>query len=249
MAATPEIHRLFETLKKLLKERGLAYADVAKLTGQSTANVKRIFSQGRCSLDQLATLCQSLDLSLEDLVTISGRAAVPTQRLSADQEAFLAKNLDYFAFYRQLGFAKGNVAELRRQSGLSEASARKYLRKLEELKLLERDRDDRAKLPHGYIDAAPGGPLALAIRRAWTLRLVADVVENGGDGREMRVLSTRLAEVHRENLERELGALLDRYREIGYWDQRGASPSLRETTLVVALAPYRLGSRERIAEL
>ena len=45
--------QLIETLKKLVKARGLTYADVAARVGLSEASVKRLFSRGSFTLARL----------------------------------------------------------------------------------------------------------------------------------------------------------------------------------------------------
>ena len=59
--------QLIETLKQHLRSQGVTYKDLAKHLSMSEANVKRMFSQNKLSLERLETICNLLHMDILQL--------------------------------------------------------------------------------------------------------------------------------------------------------------------------------------
>ncbi|MBV8660389.1 MAG: helix-turn-helix transcriptional regulator [Burkholderiales bacterium] len=77
---------LVSTLKRVLKARGLTYAQVATHLQLSEASVKRHFSQQRFTLDMLEAICTLCDLELTELIREVEQEQPRLTRLSQEQE-------------------------------------------------------------------------------------------------------------------------------------------------------------------
>ena len=58
---------LISTLKRVLKARGVTYADLAEKIALSEASVKRLFSQGTFTLERLEEVCAALEIAVFEL--------------------------------------------------------------------------------------------------------------------------------------------------------------------------------------
>ena len=59
---------IIDVLKKLLKEQGVTYLQVAQALALSEASVKRLFAERQFSLQRLDRVCALLGLEISDLV-------------------------------------------------------------------------------------------------------------------------------------------------------------------------------------
>jgi DNA-binding Xre family transcriptional regulator len=85
----PLLTELVDSLKRLLKARGITYAGLARELGISEATVKRMFSRGTINLRRLDEICQTLDVGLAELAIESRSGREPLAELSAEQEQAL----------------------------------------------------------------------------------------------------------------------------------------------------------------
>jgi len=81
--------QLVSALKRVLKARGLRYAQVATHLGLSEASVKRHFSQQRFTLDMLESICGLCELELTELVREAEREQPRLTCLTEKQEGEL----------------------------------------------------------------------------------------------------------------------------------------------------------------
>lgn len=79
-------YALIGALKTALRANGLAYRDVARALDLSEASVKRLFAQGRFSLQRLEQVCLLLGMEISDLVYAMEAAQRHLTELSEAQE-------------------------------------------------------------------------------------------------------------------------------------------------------------------
>ena len=90
---------IVEALKKVLKARGMTYADLARALRVSTPTVKRLFSQRTFTLQRLEEILKVIELDFYELARLShGRRSGPVE-LSLEQEAALAKDARLFSVF------------------------------------------------------------------------------------------------------------------------------------------------------
>ena len=226
------IPALVETMKKVLKARGMTYADLALALHVSTATVKRQFSQRTFTLERLEEILKVLEIDFYELARMShGRSEGPTE-LSLEQETALAKDARLFSVFwllcNEWRFDQ-IVAEFR----LGAAQITSYFARLGRLRLIDWRPGNRARLrvPKHYVWRA-GGPL----RKAYGLRVVNEFMRARFDSpqeafhfeaQELSVVSAVVVQRRLEKVAAEINELV----EID-----AATPTKKRVTLGVLLA-------------
>ncbi len=89
MRQTIAIHT---AVKRLLKARGRTYAEAAGVLELSEASVKRLFAEGRLSLDRLERLCDWIGIDIADVVELAQSEQPLLTQLKPDQERELLRD-------------------------------------------------------------------------------------------------------------------------------------------------------------
>lgn len=235
-----DTHAIFLALKKQLKARKVSYGELAKRLEMSEANVKRIFSEEACSIARLGQICDAIQISLGDLIQTSKEVVDESFTFTKEVENFFAENLDYFVFYRQLEHNHG-TKELQEKNNLSLKEMNRYLKKIEELGLIERQPGDRIKLTtHGYLQLSPQSKLLKEYFSRWVPKFFEKVMVPE-DKHYMKVFSTGLSEKNRKGLIRELEDLQKKYQDLGYIDQSKGTNPFDAVGVCIGIGPYRVG--------
>lgn len=85
--------QLIDTLKKLLRERKITYADVAIHLDLSEANVKRMFSKRLFTLNRLEAICSLANADLGYLIARMHESAMIIDELTLEAERALIGNV------------------------------------------------------------------------------------------------------------------------------------------------------------
>ncbi len=96
---------LVEALKRVLKERGLTYADVAVALGISHASVRRTFAQHSFTLARIDEICELAGINFLELARLAdaARPAMPDMLSDAQEQALVDDPLALFCFHLALG--------------------------------------------------------------------------------------------------------------------------------------------------
>ncbi len=136
--------QLINTLKSILKGKGITYAELAIELGLSEASVKRLFSTESFSLRRLDLVCQYVGMEISDLAssmnqrkTISKLSLDQEKELVSDKELVLVTQLvlNHWKFDEMLEYFKFNEYQLLR-----------LLVRLDTLKLIELLPGNKVKL-------------------------------------------------------------------------------------------------------
>lgn len=160
----PEYKAIMSILKRLLKERGISYKDLGKSLGLSESGVKKIFGSEDSSFGRLSEIAAVLGLKIFDLLEEAQTAHL--EKLSfteAQQNAFLKDYVLFSVFYK-VTFERLSPEEAQKALGLTEAKIFRYLKRLDEI---------------GLVDLLPGNKIRPPALRA---------VRNFGDGPFLRKL-------------------------------------------------------------
>jgi transcriptional regulator with XRE-family HTH domain len=223
---------LVETLKKVLKARGMTYADLARALRVSTPTVKRLFSQRTFTLARLEEILKVIELDFYELARMShGRHGGPAE-LSLEQETALAKDARLFSVFWLL-CNEWRFDEIVAEFRLGAAQITSYFARLERLRLIDWRPGNRARLrvPKHYVWRM-GGPL----RKAYGLRVVNEFMRARFDSPqdafhfEAQELSPESAIVVKRRLEK-VAAEINELVEID-----AATPAKKRVTLGVLLA-------------
>ncbi len=136
--------QLLQTLKSILKKKGVTYVDLAVELNLSEASVKRLFSTESFSLQRLDRVCQYIGMEISDLAnymnqrqTISKLSLIQEVELVSDKELILVTQLvlNYWKFEEMLEYFKFDEHQLLR-----------LLVRLDKVKLIELMPENNVKL-------------------------------------------------------------------------------------------------------
>jgi transcriptional regulator with XRE-family HTH domain len=232
--------RIVDTLKGIVRKRGLTYAELAERIGLSEASVKRLFSQRTFTLARLAQVCEVLDIDIADVARLArGREGEATEMTLEQETAFAADTRLLAVFYLVVnGWTQDEIVARYR---ITPAQCTGYLARLDRLGLIDLLPGNRVrlKLP---ADARlrPDGP----IRRRHGRRVIEDFLApefalvGGYFAFEFRELSRASFDILRRKLER----LAAEVHELGELD-RGLAPDARDTVgIALGLRPWSMES-------
>lgn len=137
---------LVETLKKLMKAKGVTYRDLARKLSLSEASVKRIFSQHTFTLERLDEVCALLGIDFQELARLSRpEAQDESLTLNYEQESALAQDPKLFAYF-YLVLTEHKPSDIHRAYRFSDAEGTRHLVKLDKLGLIKLHPSNRVQL-------------------------------------------------------------------------------------------------------
>lgn len=140
----PHAITLVDTLKRLLKARGLTYGELAKRIGMSEASVKRMFSQKNFTLLRLDQILEASGIGFDELSAAQGTPAL-ISRLTLAQEREIIGDARLLVVavsaMNHIGFD-----DIVRTYDLSEAQVTACLLRLDKIGFLELLPNNRVKL-------------------------------------------------------------------------------------------------------
>lgn len=154
-----ETIQLTQTIKRQLKIRGLSYRDVASALKVSEPSVKRLFANGRFTVDRLAQLSKLLGLTLAELVQEAADSEPRLKTLSPAQENELVSDLKLLlvTVCALNHWTLDNIVDTYR---LSQAECLQSLLRLDRLRLIDLLPGDRVRINVARdFDWLPGGPI------------------------------------------------------------------------------------------
>ena len=148
-------------IKELLKKKNLTYEDLAADLECSIPTIKRILGPEELTLNRLLQLCEIVDIDLADLENLTADTEVKEEKFTEEQESFLAKNQNYFAYLLKL-LSDKTPTEIAQTHNLNQRSTDKYLIGLEKLELIRVTGKQKVKPIFKRGPTLGNGPLAKA---------------------------------------------------------------------------------------
>ncbi|HZX27373.1 MAG TPA: helix-turn-helix transcriptional regulator [Telluria sp.] len=200
----PHAVTLVDTLKRLLKARGITYAELAQRIDMSEANVKRMFSQKNFTLQRLDEVLVASGIGFDELTNAQeGPALISHLTLQQEREIINDPKLLVVAVSVMNGFSFDAIV---REYALDPAELTRYLLKLDRIGFLELLPNNRVKL---LISRAfnwlPDGPIQTWFRS----EAAADFLSSNFTGQleTMRLVNLMLSS-------QSVNALLERLKQV-----------------------------------
>ena len=178
-----QTRQLVDALKRVLKSRGLTYAEVATRLGISEASVKRLFSRHSFTLQRLEAICDLADTNVYELARLTPmREGQQPRVLSLAQEQALAEDpVMLSCFYLLLN--GWPTAQIRTRLDIDAAAARQLLDTLVQLELVTPGRRGQVQLRTSRrIEWRRNGPVRRIYEQAVKTRFL-DTAFTGPDER------------------------------------------------------------------
>ncbi len=142
----PTYSLLIKELKNILKKKGIKYSQLADQLKMSESSVKRLMTAVDGPFSKIEAICEVAGLSFFDLVAFCKEERAINFVLTAEQERFFSHNTHYFYFFHLLHEENFTIKQIMERYQLNQHSISQYLKKLEELGLLERHPGDKVKI-------------------------------------------------------------------------------------------------------
>jgi len=227
---------LIDTLKRVLKMRGITYRILADELGMSEASVKRMFSIKSFSLERLEQVCDIAGTSFVELVKQMDNEVRSLVELSEKQEQQLVADagLLLVAFLIINGHS---YQEIEQYYLFKKHELIKYLTTLDKIKLIELLPNNRF---HLLISAnfmwRKNGP----IQRFFTNNLQQDFLNSRFKGKEETLvfLSGGLSSASRSILLKKIEDLCREFNQCNHEDMPRPMEQRHLTSMIVALRPW-----------
>ncbi|MBI3715683.1 MAG: helix-turn-helix transcriptional regulator [Betaproteobacteria bacterium] len=162
-----ETAQLIATLKRLLKDQGLKYRDLAPSLGLSEASVKRLFASERFTVERLVEVAHLLGFTLAELSQEAAAGSSRLRTLTEAQERELVSDIKLLLVAACV-LNQWALADILAAYRLNEAEALQYLLRLDKLRLIDLLPGNRIRLNIARdFDWRPNGPIRDYFRNHW----------------------------------------------------------------------------------
>jgi transcriptional regulator with XRE-family HTH domain len=173
--ASSEFKLVINYIRKLMKERGMTYKELARRLNISESGVKKILNGGDASFGRLTEIARALGLTLSDLLSGLEKPKSTKTQFSPKQQEYFLKHMDVFRFFFRLVIERASLARIEKEEGLSKAESFSYLRRLDDLKIIQLLPGDEVRLPPlSAVKNFGEGPLLEKIYQDWAIDLVKE---------------------------------------------------------------------------
>lgn len=234
-----QVAPLLKTLKREFKARGLTYSEIGKQLSLSESSVKRLFSEGRVSLERLEQLCQLIGFEISDLVQKMAEGRQQIDTLTEEQEREVVEDsrlllvaisvLNHFKYEDILAtynFTEHEVVQL--------------LARLDRIRLIELLPGNRIRLiVANSFRWLPGGPVQRYFRTTVQTEFLHSTFS--GPGEVLLFRNGMLSAGSNATLRRKMERLVAEFNELHEEDASLPLESRFGSSILVALRPWELG--------
>jgi DNA-binding Xre family transcriptional regulator len=181
-----EFKPVMAIIKRMLKERGLSYKDLAQKIDMSESGVKKLFSSNDCSFQKMLQITKVLDVRLIDILDEVHHADPRKVSFTEKQQEAFLKDMFLFNFYYKLVIERCALEHIRKEYKLDKKETFKILRRLDNLRLIRLLPGDEVKIPSlQLVQDFGSGPFMDKLYQLWGNQMVKDLAlpKNQGDGK------------------------------------------------------------------
>ncbi|MCM2323741.1 MAG: helix-turn-helix transcriptional regulator [Oligoflexia bacterium] len=238
-------------IKSALKKNKIHYRDLAQKIGMSESGLKKLFIAEDCSFNRLVQICNAIDISLADVLASLKQMSAKDVRFSPEQQEYFVQHIECFYFFWKLVYERLSVEEIQKHFGLTDSEVFRYLKRLDELKLIQLHENNKVKIPKvGLVRWVGSGPLMRKVRKEWSHELVTDIVD--ADIPESQHFSLRNYQLTAESYQDLLNAIRELDAEFGNRTIREISlqkGGLKTIRMISAIAPGSYVGKKKIGPL
>ncbi len=212
---------LLNLIKDELKLRKITYKRLSEKINISEAGVKKMFQTGDTSISRLLSICKVLNLKLEALIYKAANKPVEDIYLDKKQQSFFKNNPSYFFFYLKLVYENSTPEEIKDDFKLSEKKLWNYLKKLDDLKLIKLEKENRAKFNYSYMrQLKTEGRVFEKMKTDLAINFLNRIYEsNKPDSNYLMMSLYKMSEENICNLKKDIFNLLESYQRKSEIDQ------------------------------
>ena len=172
---------LMGELKRIVKEQGFSYKDLAKTLKMSESGFKKLINSEDCSLGKVEKICNTVGIRITDLFISIEKLQLEEVRFTQLQESFFTSQRTGFLLFWLLAYERRPLTEAQSLLKLDSKKIWSMLRKMDSLNLIKVLPKDRLGLPqpHG-IKWVGKTKFITDLYKKWGHHLLAQAIEKQG---------------------------------------------------------------------
>jgi len=225
--------QLISKVKQLLRERSITYQQLAERLDISESAIKHMFAKGRMSLQRLDDICEVLEFEVTDLMDYVLQDVEKIDALSKEYERELVSDMKLLLVaYCVVNF--WTLDDIVQQYQLDELECVQYLAKLDRMKMIELQTDNRIKpLTSSNFKWQKHGPIERFFRQQIQNDFLQGSFDNEGQLRIVR--NGNLSLKSRVQLTERMQALGGLFDEVSQEEKTQGIHTKEGTTMVLAI--------------
>ena len=228
--------KLISTLKKELRQQGITYKQVAVALNLSEASIKNMFAKSHFSLERIDRICELLDIELSDLAKLAENDSTTISQLPIELEKELISDMQLLL----VAYCVTNywsLEDIIRQYDLTEAECIQHLAKLDRMKMIELQVNNRIRLMiSSNFSWHANGPIERFFRQQVQSQFFDSDFLNEG---ELRIVSNGNLGMHsRKRLVERLESIGEYFDELNQDDRQLNMQDKLGSTMVLAIRPW-----------
>ena len=226
-----QVTELIDTLKRLLREAGITYAEVADRLGLSEASIKRGFSSRSFTLARVVAICDLLEMPLAEVAQQASAQPVLGQLSLQQEQALVVEPKLLLVFFLLLNdYTAGMICD---EYQLTKLATQQLLYRLDQMGLISLLPNNRVQLRVSrQLSWQPGGPVQALFDRQVKNEFLQDDFDGVGD--QLLFLSGMLTDASVQLLGRRLLTLVNEFN--GLLKEDGQQPIERRHGFSLLLA-------------
>lgn len=235
---------LVQAIRAELRRRAITYRELATRLGVSEPTIKRDLSRGGFSLQRLDRICESLGLTLEDLVKNDHPAGAALTQLSQKQESSLAAN-PKLLLTTYLILNNWRFSEIMSTFKIDENELVSLLLELDALKIIEYRPPHRIKkMTARNFSWRKDGP----VHRHFVSRILPEFFDArfDGTGNAFHFVGATLSEGSRARMQASITRLVEEFEQLARMDSRLSLDARDGCCAVIALREWELSEFTRL---
>lgn len=228
--------KLISTLKKELRKQGITYKKIAITLQLSEASIKNMFAKNHFSLERIDRICEMLNIEVSDLASLAENDSPTISQLPLELEKELVNDMRLLL----VAYCVTNywtLEDIITQYDLSEAECIQHLAKLDRMKMIELQVNNRIRLMiSSNFSWQVNGPIERFFRKqVQTQFFDSDFIKDG----ELRIVSNgNIGMQSRKRLVERLESIGEYFEELNQDDRQLNMQDKMGSTMVLAIRPW-----------
>jgi len=228
--------KLISTLKKELRKQGITYKQVAATLKLSEASIKNMFAKNHFSLERIDRICDLLSIEVSDLANLAENDSPTISQLSLANEKELVSDI-WLLLVAYCVTNYWTLEDIINQYDMTEAECIQHLAKLDRMKMIELQMNNRIRLMISPNFAwQTNGPIESFFRYQVQSQFFNGDFLNEG---ELRVVNNgNMSMQSRKRLVERLQSIGEYFEELNQDDRQLEMKHKLGTTMVLAIRPW-----------
>jgi DNA-binding Xre family transcriptional regulator len=230
---------MIQTLKKVIRQQGKTYKDVAVTLQLSEASVKRLFAEKTFSLERFERVCEFVGLEISELIVLMEKQAELIISLTHEQEKELVANVRLLLMAVLL-LNHWEFPDITQTYEINELEGIQLMAKLDRMKIIQLQPGNRVKrMVDRSFSWLPNGPIQRFYERSVQAEFFKSTFNGPGEYRVF--LNGMLSRHANKEMIKKTQKLVQDFNHYHAEDESLPVNERFGTSLVLAMRPWEIG--------